>query len=120
MEIFQTFTFDASHHLPNVPEGHKCGGSHGHTFSVRIFVAGPVDAEKGWVIDFGDLKTAFKPIHEQLDHKCLNDIPDLANPTSENLAVWIWSKLKPTIPNLNKVLVQESPNTGALYSGDNE
>lgn len=120
MEIFRSFTFDASHHLPNVPAGHKCGGSHGHTFIVHLHFEGPVDPEKGWVVDFGDIKDAFAPILEQLDHKCLNDIADLPNPTSEHLSVWIWRKTKPLLSSLSKVVVQESPQSGAVYRGEDE
>jgi 6-pyruvoyltetrahydropterin/6-carboxytetrahydropterin synthase len=77
MEIYKEFTFEAAHRLPNVPAGHKCARLHGHSFMVRIVVSGPVGAESGWVMDFGDIKTAFRPVWERLDHYYLNDIPGL-------------------------------------------
>lgn len=117
MEVFKEFTFEAAHSLPNVPPGHKCARLHGHSFSVRISVEGPVGEHSGWVQDFGDLKAAFKPIYLQLDHYYLNEIEGLENPTSENLAVWIWERLKPTLPLLNKIEVRETCTAGCVYRG---
>ena len=94
MEIYKDITFEAAHLLPNLPDDHKCKRLHGHSFLVRITVDGPVDKETGWVQDFADIKKVFKPIYDQLDHNYLNDVQGLENPTSENLAKWIWDKLK--------------------------
>ena len=80
MEIYKDFTFEAAHLLPNVPEGHKCRRLHGHSFLVRVYVSGPLDPKLGWVMDFADLKQAFQPILQQLDHFYLNDIEGLENP----------------------------------------
>jgi len=117
MEIWKDFTFEAAHRLPNVPSGHKCARLHGHSFRTRIFVAGPIDPELGWVLDFSDIKAAFKPLEKQLDHNYLNEIPGLENPTSENIAVWIWEKLQPTLPGLSKVIVRETCTSGCVYRG---
>lgn len=117
MEIFKEFNFEAAHRLPNVPVGHKCARLHGHSFQVRLYVAGPVGMESGWVMDFGDIKTAFKPIWNQLDHYYLNEIPGLENPTSENLAVWIWERLKPTLPELSRIEIRETCTSGCVYTG---
>ena len=105
MEIYKEFTFEAAHLLPNVPAGHKCGRLHGHSFRVTIYVKAPVDPHFGWVVDFADIKAAFQPILDRLDHNYLNEIEGLQNPTSENLAQWIWGHLKPTLPILNKVRI---------------
>jgi len=117
-QIFKEFSFEAAHLLPNVPPGHKCSRLHGHTFYVRIYVEGPVGEVSGWVMDFTDIKTAFKPLHDRLDHYYLNDIEGLENPTSENLARWIWMQLKPTLPLLSQVEVRETCTSGCLYRGD--
>jgi 6-pyruvoyltetrahydropterin/6-carboxytetrahydropterin synthase len=117
MEIFKEFTFEAAHRLPNVQPGHKCGRLHGHSFKTEIYVAGPVGADTGWVLDFGDIKTAFKPLYVRLDHNYLNEIEGLSNPTSEVLAKWIWDNLKPVLPSLCKVLVRETCTTGCIYRG---
>lgn len=116
MEIFREFTFEAAHRLPRVPEGHKCGRLHGHSYRAVIHVEGPVDEVAGWVLDFADLKTAWVPLDDQLDHRYLNDIPGLANPTSENLAAWIWDRLAGALP-LSAVTVRETCTSGCTYRG---
>lgn len=118
MEIFRVFRVEAAHRLPHVPKGHKCAEMHGHSFRIELHVRGPVDPELGWVIDFADLADAFNPIFVELDHKCLNEIPGLENPTSEILARWIWERLHPKLPILRKIIVQESPESGVLYEGE--
>ena len=118
MEIWKDFTFEAAHRLPNVPASHKCARLHGHSFKTRIFVAGPIDPEFGWVVDFADIKAAFKPLEEQLDHHYLNDIPGLENPTSENIAAWMWAELRPSLPGLSKIIVRETCTSGCVYRGD--
>ena len=118
MEIYKAFTFEAAHLLPNVPPEHKCARLHGHSFRVEIHVSGPVGGYSGWVMDFGDLKTAFEPILDQLDHYYLNDIEGLENPTSENIARWIWQRLIPALPLLSAVMVHETCTSGCRYTGD--
>ncbi len=117
MLLFKEFSFEAAHRLPNVPEGHKCARLHGHSFQVRITIDGPVGAESGWVMDFAEIKAAFKPLYEQLDHHYLNDIDGLDNPTSERLAAWIWERLKPVLPLLSEVVVHETCTSGCRYRG---
>jgi 6-pyruvoyltetrahydropterin/6-carboxytetrahydropterin synthase len=116
-EIFREFTFEAAHRLPNVHEGHKCARLHGHSYRVEVHVSGPVGSETGWVQDFGDLKVAFKPLEEQLDHHYLNDVDGLENPTSEVLAKWIWDKLIADLPSLCEVRVRETCTSGCIYRG---
>lgn len=117
MEIYKQFGIEAAHRLPNVPEGHKCANLHGHSFQVILYVAGAVDEHTGWVMDFADIKAAFQPLYVQLDHHYLNDITGLENPTSENLARWIWTHLKPSLPSLSKIVVQETCTSGCVYTG---
>jgi 6-pyruvoyltetrahydropterin/6-carboxytetrahydropterin synthase len=116
-EIFREFTFEAAHRLPNVAEDHKCGRLHGHSYRVQIHVAGPVGNETAWVQDFGDLKAAFKPLEENLDHHYLNEVPGLENPTSEVLAKWIWDNLVDHLPMLSAVTVMETCTSGCVYRG---
>ena len=117
VEIFKAFTLESAHRLPNVPAGHKCARLHGHSFRVEIHVSGPVDPQLGWVMDFADVKAAFDPLFRQLDHNYLNEVPGLENPTSENLARWIWQKLEPSLPQLSAVVVHETCTSGARYTG---
>ncbi len=118
MNIFKIFTLEAAHRLPNVPEGHKCSRLHGHSFRVELHINGPVDPHSGWVMDFAEVKRIFKPLYEQLDHHYLNDIEGLENPTSENLAIWIWNQTKPLMPLLSEVVVHETCTAGSRYSGN--
>jgi 6-pyruvoyltetrahydropterin/6-carboxytetrahydropterin synthase len=118
MEIYLSFHFDAAHKLPNVPKGHKCGRLHGHTYNVHIYISGPVDTEFGWVMDFRDIKKTAGPVIEHLDHNYLNEIEGLENPTTENIARWLWARLKPKLPTLTKIIVQETPANAAIYQGE--
>ena len=118
MDIFKEFRIEAAHRLPNLPEGHKCARLHGHSFKVTVHVAGPVEAEAGWIVDFSDIKSAFMPVFEQLDHRYLNDVEGLENPTSEMLARWIWKRLKPDLSILSKIVVNETCTTGCIYDGE--
>ena len=117
MDIFKIFTLEAAHRLPNVPPGHKCARLHGHSFRVEIHVSGEIDPQTGWVMDFADLKAAYKPLYEQLDHHDHNDIEGLENPTSEQLAKWIWDRLKPVLPLLSEIVVHETCTSGCRYRG---
>jgi len=120
MEIFKEFSIEAAHWLPNVPAGHKCGRLHGHSFHIELHVSGPVDPKLGWVLDFADIKKAFKDVEDQIDHRCLNEVAGLENPTSENLCRWLWQKLKPELPTLSKIVVRETCTSGCIYSGEPE
>ena len=117
MEVFKTFGFEAAHRLPHVPEGHKCARLHGHSFRVEVHVAGAVGDPSGWVVDFADLSQAWEPIHQLLDHRYLNDVPGLENPTSEVLAQWLWPRLTPALPGLSQLVVRETCTSGCRYRG---
>ncbi len=116
MELYKEFTFEAAHRLPNVPAGHKCARLHGHSFLVRIAVAGPVDEHTGWVMDFGEIKAAYAGLHDQLDHRYLNDIEGLENPTSEVLARWVWDRLSTRL-SLSSIEIRETCTSGCIYRG---
>lgn len=120
MIIYKEFSFDSAHFLPNVPEGHKCKNLHGHTYHIKIFIDGPLDPVVGWVMDYGDMKKAWKQIDQLLDHKYLNDIEGLENPTAEVIVVWIWRQLKPLLPQLCKLELKETPSSGVIYQGELE
>ncbi len=120
MEIFKVFTIEAAHRLPFVPAGHKCGRLHGHSFQIEIHVRGPLDPKSGWVIDFADIKGAFRVVEEKIDHRYLNEVEGLENPTSENIARWIWQKIHPALPCLSQVVVRETCTSGCIYTGELE
>ena len=117
MDIFRIFHLQCARRLPAVPESHPCSRLHGHSFKVELTVSGDIDPVLGWVLDFADIEAAWQPIHAALDHRCLNDIDGLDNPTSENLAVWLWRQLKPALPGLSAVTVMETHDSGCIYRG---
>ena len=117
VELSKEFRFEAAHYLPNVPEGHKCRRMHGHSFHGQVVVRGTLDAERGWLIDYADIKRAVDPIVARLDHYLLNEIEGLENPTAEMVAIWIWNQLKPSLPILYCVVVEETCTTRCAYFG---
>ena len=118
MEIFRVFRIEASHSLPRLAPGHPCRKVHGHSWRVEVHAAGPVDEDRGWVMDFADLDAAFAPVLRELDHAHLNDVPGLENPTSERLAQWVWGRVRPALPALSRVVVWETEAAGCAYAGE--
>ena len=118
VSLSKTFSFEAAHWLPTFPEGHKCRRMHGHSFHVDVMVEGDVPEETGYLLDYGEIKRAISPIHDELDHRCLNDIEGLENPTAERLARWIWNRLEADLPMLVEVNVRETCSNGCTYRGE--
>lgn len=116
MHIHKVFQIEAAHRLPHVPAGHKCARLHGHSFRIEVHVEGEPDPALGWVMDFSDVKAAFAPLFDQLDHRYLNEIDGLENPTSEMLARWIFRRLESRLAGLDKVVVHETCTSGASCS----
>jgi 6-pyruvoyltetrahydropterin/6-carboxytetrahydropterin synthase len=113
--VVESFVFDAAHHLPWVPVGHKCGRKHGHTWRVELHVTGTVDPRTGMVIDYYDIHAAAKPVIDELDHHDLNDVIPI--PTTENIAAWLWCRLSPALPGLSLVVVFEGATSRCEYRG---
>lgn len=111
--ICKAFDFDAAHWLPHVCEGHKCGRMHGHTYVVSVELVGEIDPHMGWFVDYAEIAAAWQPIHDAIDHRCLNDVEGLENPTTEVLAPWILDRLtKSAIGRfVSAVRVNESSTT---------
>ena len=117
VELRKTFQFEAAHLLPHLPESHKCRRLHGHSFKVEVALVGDCDPTLGWLMDYAEISEAFQPILDQLDHYYLNEVPGLENPTSENVAAWIWNRLKPRLPQLSEVIVAETCLSRCVYRG---
>ncbi len=117
MTIYKEFTFDSAHYLPLVSAGHKCGQLHGHTYRLTVFVSGPVQPESGWVMDYHELKKAVEPVISRLDHRLLNEVPGLENPTSEVLAAWLWDQIRPRLPLVDRIELKETPGSGVIFQG---
>jgi 6-pyruvoyltetrahydropterin/6-carboxytetrahydropterin synthase len=108
MRVSATYSFDAARQLPNLPDGHKCKRLHGHSFRVEVSVEGPVDA-RGFVIDYAELDGAVQPLIDQLDHRLLNDIEGLENPTSEIVALWLKERIASVLDMRPTVRISETP-----------
>jgi 6-pyruvoyltetrahydropterin/6-carboxytetrahydropterin synthase len=117
VRLVKSVAFEAAHRLPRVPDGHKCARLHGHSFRLELSVEGPVDPSTGWFIDYAVIDDAWAPLYERLDHHYLNEIDGLDNPTSENLARWVWAQLKPALPMLTRVTVFETCDCRCEYDG---
>lgn len=117
MYIYNVFHLECARRLPHLPAEHPCSRVHGHSFRVEVQVSGPLDEKLGWVLDFAEVDEAWAPVKGALDHRYLNDVPGLANPTSERMAVWIWDRLKPVLPGLSKITIQETATSGCVYTG---
>ena len=114
--LWRRYAFQSAHWLPNVPLGHKCGKMHGHGFEAVLHVR-TGDATGGAALSHDDLDAIWAPLHGQLNYGCLNDLPGLANPTSELLASWLWARLVPQLPSLATVTVYETGSCGAVFDG---
>lgn len=113
MKVTQAFTFEAAHRLPNVPDSHRCKRMHGHSYRVELTFEGRVDPATGFVVDFFDVEREVKPLVDQLDHRVLNDVPDLENPTIENIAAWFVDR----VPGVSHVRAYETPMCWADAEG---
>lgn len=112
------FHFEAAHTLPNMPPDHQCARMHGHSYKVEIAVTGPVGEVSGWLMDHSEISAVVKPLIARLDHRYLNDIPGLENPTFERLAGWLWKGLQPQLPGLSEITIHETPTSSCVYRGD--
>lgn len=116
--LSRQYRFEASHRLAHLPPEHPCHHLHGHGYTVEIEVQGEVNTATGFLIDYADIDRAISPLLVQLDHKHLNDIPDLQFSTTEHLCGWIWKRLKTALPELWCVSVSETPTSRCEYRGD--
>jgi 6-pyruvoyltetrahydropterin/6-carboxytetrahydropterin synthase len=117
VRLVHEFRFEAAHRLPHVPAGHKCARLHGHSFKVELAISGQVNPQTGWLVDFGDIHQLWSSLYDALDHRYLNEIPGLENPTSEVLAKWIWDQMKPKLPSLVQVTLFETCDARCEYTG---
>lgn len=118
IEVFREFVIESARRLPYLPANHPCAAMHGHTFRIQIYVQGPIQCEAGWVMDFADLDRHVQALRGELDHRVLNEVAGLENPTTELLARWIWQRLQPSVPGLSRIVIQENPNSGCVYTGE--
>ena len=118
VRLIKSFTFEAAHRLPNTSPQNKCYRLHGHSFNVDLICEGRPDPHTGIVVDFAEIKKAFEPYYNMLDHHYLNEVAGLENPTAEHIAIWIWKRIKPLLPLLAEVKVHETCTSACEYRGD--
>lgn len=118
VRLTKDYRFESAQTLPCVPDEHKCGKMHGHSFKVEITVEGEVNPETGWLYDHARISAAMNPLVDLLDHAYLNDVPGLQNPTIENMAAWFWQKLAPLLPGLAEIVIHETPTARCSYRGE--
>ncbi|RMD50589.1 6-carboxytetrahydropterin synthase QueD [Candidatus Parcubacteria bacterium] len=113
--ISKRYKFEAAHYLPFVPEGHPCKRLHGHSYSFTVTLKGEVN-ELGFVLDYNELDVYVKGLADSLDHRLLNEIKGLENPTAENICVWLADKLNNTEIKsfLHSVKVKETEKTESI------
>ncbi len=118
VRLAKDFFFESAQTLPKAPPGHKCRGMHGHSFKLEVVVEGGVDPASGWVYDHAEISRAVNPLLDLLDHKYLNEVPGLENPTIELMAAWFWQKLAPQLPGLAEIVIHETPTARCIYRGE--
>lgn len=114
-ELKQQFQIESSRFLPNLPPDHPCSRMHGHSFKIILTLQGPLHPKLGWVRDYHEIEKTVKPFLLMLDHHTLNQVAGLENPTSENLALWLYQKLKSPLPELVRISVHETSTTECSY-----
>ncbi len=115
MRVRRSFKFDAAHRLPHHPG--KCRDLHGHAYRLVVTVDRPVDPATGLAVDFSSLKAVVKrEIVDLLDHRYVNDL--VANPTAEEMAVWIWGRLTGPLSGLVEIELYETKSCSVVYRGE--
>jgi len=124
MTIIKHYRFEAARWLPHLPPEHPCSRLHGHSFRVTVTLAGHQDPVTGMLRDYADIDAVVRPLISQLDHRCLNEVGVaqddalLQNPTTENLCIWFFNRLKPSLAELAAVEVGETEDASARYTGE--
>lgn len=119
VEIATTRTFEAAHHLPNLPAEHKCHRMHGHNYKIEVSVRAPIQEHLGMAFDYAMLDAIVDElIVKPCDHRVLNDIEGLENPTGENIAIWAARRLLCTVLPIHAVTIWETPNYRATVYAD--
>ena len=106
--IGRTYRFESAHHLPLLPEGHKCKNLHGHNYRLDVVLQGEIDA-RGFIKDFAEIDGEIAPLIKLIDHQLLNDVEGLENPTAEVIAAWFFARIE----GCESVRVYENDNCWA-------
>lgn len=115
IEIKKSFQIESARFLPQLPKSHPCSHTHGHSFKITLRLQGAVNSKLGWLIDYNDIASTAGPVLKTIDHTLLNEVPGLRNPTTENITIWLFEKLKPMLPELVQVVIQETSDTECSF-----
>lgn len=109
IELQKTWHFESARRLTGLGDDHRCARLHGSSFTVEVTVEAPIDEKTGWVLDFDVMEKAWKPLHDELDHRLLNEVKGLENPTTEHIALWLLERLRFDGAKVRRVAVSELP-----------
>ncbi|MBL7546260.1 MAG: 6-pyruvoyl tetrahydropterin synthase family protein [Bdellovibrionaceae bacterium] len=115
VEIKKSFEIESARFLPNLPATHPCSKTHGHSFKITLRLQGTTSHKLGWLIDYNEIAKIAAPTLKKIDHTLLNQVPGLTNPTTENITIWLYEKLKKQLPELVQVIVKETSDTECSY-----
>lgn len=115
IELKQEFYIESARFLSQLPKSHPCSQTHGHSFKITFIYRGEINPQIGWLEDYKALETRVKPILNKIDHKLLNEVKGLENPTTENLCIWLFEKVKKEIPYLYQISIKETYNTECVF-----
>lgn len=114
-ELRQHFQIESARRLPHLPSDHPCSRLHGHSFKIILTLTGERQPRLDWVVDYNEIQAKMTPLLTELDHRVLNEVPGLENPTSENLAFWIYDRAHKALPLVTRVTVMETASTECSY-----
>ena len=126
-ELRQKFSIESARYLPRLlpknlqqtsphpPHVHPCAQLHGHSFEILFVFRGPLHPELEWVLDYNTIEHVIRPVLHEIDHRTLNDVAGLENPTTENLTKWLYDRVVKQLPNLYQVEVSETHQTSCRY-----
>lgn len=117
LSVFLDYSINCAHTLPLLPDGHKCKTVHGHRYDIRIEISGAIDAQ-GWIIEYDQARSVLDDCVMSLDHKMLNEIEGLGNPTCELIVYWLKQRIERKLPSVSLIEVRETNDAGCIWRQD--
>ncbi len=114
--IWKGMCLDSALRLARAPQGDARRRIHGHGYALRLHLDAPLDAVRGWTLDFGDVKELFAPVFARLDHQPLYELPGLKDNDPASLLRWVRRECAGALPALERIDLYESPGCGAILS----
>jgi len=114
--IWKEMRFESALRLARAPDGDHRRQLHGHSYLLRLHLTAPLDQVMGWTVDYGEVKALFTPIYKELDHHCLNQLPDLLDGDVGSVLNWMRQRCQPLMPQLDRIDLMQTPGCGAVLS----